>query len=268
MALTGNDDAHRLLPDNASPHGFQLKPSDLVALQQADLVIWIGPSLEAFMQKPLGLLRQDQKVLRLDSLSGILLLPRRQNQHFATHDHGHDHGHDDHGITDPHLWLDPDNIKVMAKAITDELARINPEKAAFYHDNNHALHLRLDGLTSQINDILAPIQKAPFIVFHDGYQYFEKRFSLKAVGALTLNPETPPGVRQLRDIQQIIKTTGARCIFAEPQFSQKLVRVISDGSGAKIGLLDPLGRAQKLDAEQYPAMMLALAHSFRDCLGK
>jgi zinc transport system substrate-binding protein len=113
---------------------------------------------------------------------------------------------------------------------------------------------------------LAPVHDAPFIVFHDAYQYFEHRFGVTAAGTITVNPGTDPGAGRLTEIRDTVRERGAVCVFAEPQFEPRLLDVVTEGTGARTGTLDPLGADIAPGPDLYPALIRSLADSMRACL--
>ncbi len=165
-----------------------------------------------------------------------------------------------------HLWLDPLNAKAMVHEIVEMLAEADPANAATYKKNGEALEAKLEALVGEISQTVAPVKDRPFIVFHDAYQYFEKRFGLKAAGSITVSPEKLPGAKRLKEIRAKVEELGATCVFAEPQFRPKLVKVVTDGTKAKSGTLDPLGSTVEAGPDLYFDMMRNMAKSIKDCL--
>jgi zinc transport system substrate-binding protein len=104
-------------------------------------------------------------------------------------------------------------------------------------------------------------------VFHDGYQYFERRYGTNAVGAITINPTQRPGARRLEEIHARLERLDAACVFAEPQFEPALVDTVIEGTNARKGVLDPLGSAFEAGPGQYFQLMNGLADSLVSCLG-
>ena len=273
----------------ASPHTFTMKPSNARTVQEADLVFWMGPNMEAFLEKPLEALASDATVIELDEAQGLTKLPFREGGAFEAHDHGeheeaghgedHDHDHDheehsgetdehshDHGEFDTHLWLDPSNAKAMAVAIEKALSAADPENAKAYGANLEALSQKIDALDREIAGMVAPVKDKPFVVFHDAYQYFEDHYGVRVVGSITVSPEIMPGAERVREIQDRIKTLGAACVFAEPQFEPKLIQVVTEGTDARSGTLDPEGATLAAGPELYFELMRSIATSLNECL--
>ncbi|KQS98067.1 MULTISPECIES: zinc ABC transporter substrate-binding protein ZnuA [unclassified Rhizobium] len=263
----------------ASPHTYSMKPSNASALEQANIVFWVGHGLEAFLEKPLETLGSDAKIVELDDAPGLEKLKFREGGAFEAHDDGDEHAHGaedahsgeeahhhDEGEYDMHLWLDPANARAMAAEIEKTLAEADSGNAATYKANLEALNGRLDKLDKTIEETVTPIKDKPFIVFHDAYQYFEHRYHVKVAGSITVSPETMPGAQRLSEIHAKIEELGATCVFAEPQFEPKLVNVVLEGTQAKSGTLDP--EAGTLDAgpELYFQMMESIGASLKSCL--
>ncbi len=154
----------------------------------------------------------------------------------------------------------------MVAAIADALASVDPTHAETYRTNAADLRNRLEALTAEVRSTLDPARDAPFIVFHDAYQYFEHRFGVHAAGSITVRPETGPGAARVAAIQERIQNAGAVCVFTEPQFEPRLAHVIAEGSGARLGTLDPLGAALKPGPELYFDLIRALGDNLVDCL--
>lgn len=283
----------------ASPHSYALTPSDARTLENARLVLWIGEDFEAFLAKAIKTLPRQAQSVALGEIDGLTRLPVREGgvweahereeepshdhdaAEAAEHDHEHEHetaetadgghgdAHDrDHDGIDGHLWLDPANAKLMAEAVVAALAAADPANAAAYEANGQRLRGRLDELDAEIAASLAPVRSTPFIVFHDAYQYFETRYGLSAAGAVTLNPEVAPSARRLSDIRATLTASGAVCVFAEPQFSPRIIDAVIEGTGAKAGTLDPLGSDLAAGGDQYAGLMRGLARAMRDCLAR
>ena len=154
----------------------------------------------------------------------------------------------------------------MVHEIEEALVAVDPANADTYAANAKALEARLDALTAEMAGILEPVKDRPFVVFHDAYQYLENRFGLRAVGSITVSPEVMPGAERVAEIKAKLRDLDAACVFAEPQFEPKLVSVVSEGTNAKPGVLDPLGAALEDGPDLYFQMMRDMAASFRDCL--
>jgi zinc transport system substrate-binding protein len=257
-----------LLSGGESPHNYSLQPSQIRKLHAATLVIWVGPTVESFLEKTLTTLSDKTQILRLIDVSGLTLLKVREGKAWETETHHHDHGdHSDFEI-DPHIWLSPHNAKILVQAMAQTLKNMDANNAAHYTTNATRLISKLEQLDKTLTQQLTPIKKLPYLVFHDAYQYFEHRYGLTAVGSITLSPEIRPSVKRLHQLRARLKNQQIRCVFSEPQFESALVTTLIENTSAQRGILDPLGTGLVAGTESYFTLLHNLAHSLKQCLQK
>jgi len=259
-----------LLPAGASPHAYALRPSEARALASADLVLWVGEALEAFLEEPLQSLARPETVVELAEADGLTLYPARKGgvweaDHDDEHDgnDSHDHGHG-HGGIDPHFWLDPRNAAVLVDRIADALAKRDPARADAYRANAVAAKADIAALDARLAADLRPLRGRPYVVFHDAYQYLERRYDLAPVGAVSIGPERSPGARRLAHLRDTIAERGAVCAFREPQFAPKVLESLAGDTHVRVGVLDPLGTSPGPDG--YVALMQGLGEALVQCL--
>jgi zinc transport system substrate-binding protein len=260
-----------LVQGAASPHTYSLKPSDARALGGADIVFWVGHGMEVFLEDSIATLAPKATIVPLAESPVLELLPVREGGTFEPHaddvEEGHDDEHEhDHGEVDMHFWLDPENAIIMTGRIAAELVAADPANATLYQANADKLVAALGALEDEIAATLAPVQSKPFIVFHDAYQYFERRFGLTVAGSITVSPEVMPGAQRVGELHAKLQSLGPACIFAEPQFEPAVVATIAEGTGAKTGVLDPEGAGLTEGPGLYAELLRGLAASLRDCL--
>jgi zinc transport system substrate-binding protein len=269
-----------------SPHGFALKPSHAKMLQNADLVFWVGEDLEAFLEKPLKSLAKKAEKIELMEIKGLKKLEFRERNIFEDHDdhkeHGHkedkhddhkEHGHkkdkhDDHhghahGEHDPHIWLDPMNAKVILSEMAEHLIENDQENSSKYKANLKKAHKDLDKLTKEVKSELNKDFKS--IVFHDAYQYFEKRFGVNVLGAFTVNTDVLPGAEQLSEIREVIEHEKVSCVFSEPQFNPDIIKAVAKDTNIKTGVIDPLGATLNPGKTLYFDLIKNMSSSFKGC---
>ncbi len=283
-----------------SPHGFSMKPSHAKMIENADLIIWVGEDLETFLEKPLDTIAKKAKIVEVMDTKGIQKLKFREKNIFEEHDdhghkkdkhddHGHkkdkhdDHGHkkdkhDDHGHKkdkhddheghhhgehDPHVWLDPVNAKAIVKEITNKLVQIDSKNSSTYKANSKRAIAEIDQLTKDIKKDIN--KKSRFVVFHDAYQYFENRFGITVLGALTVNTDVLPGAEQLSEIREVIEHEKVNCIFSEPQFNPAIIKTIAKDTKIKTGVLDPLGASLDKGKDMYSNLLKNMSSSFKGC---
>ena len=268
----------------ASPHGFAMKPSHAKMLQNADLIFWVGEDLESFLEKPLKSIAKKAEKIELMEIKGLNKLEFRERNIFEGHDeHGHDehkkedehkeHGHkedkhDDHhehahGEHDPHIWLDPMNAKVILSEMAEHLIENDQENASKYKANLKKAHKDLDKLTKKVKSELNKDFKS--IVFHDAYQYFEKRFNVNVLGAFTVNTDVLPGAEQLSEIREVIEHEKVSCVFSEPQFNPDIIKAVAKDTNIKTGVIDPLGATLNPGKNLYFDLISNMSKSFKGC---
>ncbi len=276
----------------ASPHGFALKPSHAKMLQNADLIFWVGEDLENFLVKPLKSIAKKAEKIELMEIKGLNKLKFRERNIFDEHDdHGHDdhakkeddhddHGHDEdghkeddhddhgheghaHGEHDPHIWLDPMNAKVILEEMTEHLIENDQANASKYKANLKKAHKDLDKLIKKVKSELNKDFKS--IVFHDAYQYFEKRFKVNVLGAFTVNTDVMPGAEQLTEIREIIEHDKVSCVFSEPQFNPDIINAVAKDMNISTGVLDPLGATLNPGKDLYFDLISNMSKSFKGC---
>ena len=282
--MAGVAEPHLVIRGAQSPHTFSMRPSDAAALSKARVIFLIDEHKEVALAGPIGNLGDDALVVRLAGSQGLHLLPLREGGAFDEHDHGehehhdgeadqdeddHDHEpghHHEHGDVDFHVWLDPENAVLMTYEIIEALSLADPDNVATYESNGYALIDRLDGLIAEIDAELAPVRDKPFIVLHDAYRYFEQRFDLNAAGSITVNPERAPGAQRIAEIRDKVSELGGVCVFAEPQFDSRVIDVVTEGTAAGSGTVDPLGAEIEDGPELYFTLLRNLAASFKECM--
>jgi zinc transport system substrate-binding protein len=272
--MAGAGPPPRLLVDGAaSPHTFTLKPSNAKALNAADVVIRVSETVEPFTVRLVPSLPKSVRLVTLDAIPGLTLHNLRSGAAFEAHAHGkHGHGHAHGPATDKaagrdgHLWLDPGNAKLIASHLAETFAAVTPANSERYRANAAAFAAKVDALVPSLEAKLAPLAGKPYVVFHDAYQYFERRFALGAIGSVTVSPDIPASAKRLVELRTRIRQMQAVCVFAEPQFEPKLVETILEGTGARRGVLDPLGAALPAGPDLYPALLVGLADGLASCI--
>ena len=277
----------------ASPHGFAMKPSHAKMLQNADLIFWVGEDLENFLKKPLKSIAKKAEKIELMEIKGLTKLEFRERNIFEEHghdehkEHGHkedkhdehkhdehkEHGHkedkhDDHhghahGENDPHIWLDPMNAKVILSEMAEHLIENDQENASKYKANLKKAQKDLDKLTKKVKSQLNKDFKS--IVFHDAYQYFEKRFDVNVLGAFTVNTDVLPGAEQLSEIREVIEHEKVSCVFSEPQFNPDIIKAVAKDTNIKTGVIDPLGATLNPGKTLYFDLISNMSKSFKGC---
>lgn len=261
-----------LLPPGADPHDFALRPSDAGRLSQAQLVIWVGEGLTPWLAEPLKTLAPQAALFSLLDAAGW------EQREVRDHDEGHDEDHDDHGHAqnhdehdhgdiDPHAWLDPQVAVVWLNAIAQELGTADPDNAAIYQANAAAAVQQLNTVAQGITAQLQGLTERRYVLPHDGYQYFEGRFTLTAQAAIAGISARAPGPAQVASLRDRIAETNVVCVFSDAEIGDRWAALITEGTAAKTAVIDGVGRGLDAGPALYGDMLKRLADQFAACLG-
>lgn len=277
-----------LVPAGASPHDYNLKLSDIQKVKSADLVVWIGEDIDSFLDKPISQIER-KKVITIADLADVKpLLSKAHHEHFHEdgdhdhkhehkhdhkHEHKHDHEHHDHDhheglTTNWHVWYSPAISKIVAQKVADKLTAQFPDKKALIAQNLSDFNRTLAEQSEKITAQLANVKDKGFYVFHDAYGYFNDAYGLKQTGYFTINPLVAPGAKTLVHIKEEIDEHKVNCLFAEPQFTPKVIESLAKNTKVNVGQLDPIGDKVTLGKNSYATFLQSTADSYMECLAK
>ncbi|MFV1493107.1 zinc ABC transporter substrate-binding protein [Phaeobacter sp. JH18-32] len=283
-----------VVPPGASPHSHAMRPSEARALDQANLVFWVGPRLTPWLEGPIATLASDATVISLLEADTTRQLTVRDTVQFGRGDHdehaeehsddhheghGDDHndahhdeeGHDDHGhrhepgSLDPHAWLMAENGSAWLQVIAEALADADPDNEALYLRNAAEGQAEIAAATAEISAKLTPVAGKPFVVFHDAYQYFETGFGVQAAGAISLSDASDPSPARIAEIRATVQEMKVQCVLSEPQFNPGLVATVLDGTKARTAVVDPLGVTLDLGPDFYSKLLTSVGAAIASC---
>jgi zinc transport system substrate-binding protein len=234
-----------LLDGHLSPHGYQLRPSDALKLTQADVIIWVGPTLEDFIQK------------QLKQVSGKTIIQLTDTHHAAaplTQLH-----------LDPHRWLDPQLALVDTQHIAESLISQYPHLEPIISHNLKRLVDRLRNLDSELIGAFSDKHDISAMLYHDAWHYFTDHFHLNVHGIINPTAHQQPGARHLNKITETIKSRKTQCLLIEPQFQPRYINTLKKKYQLKILKIDPLAASQPPGTEAYFDMMRANTNAFMQC---
>jgi zinc transport system substrate-binding protein len=260
MVTTPDIPVELLVSKNSSPHDFALKPSQAGALQNADLMFYVGAELTPWLKKPLSTLAENAKIIELLHTKGTTTLPFRESVDFG---HSHDHGHE--GTIDPHAWMAISNAVQWLDVISNTLAEFDPDNAQTYHQNAKAAQDKLTQKSQEIKALLTPYSDVPIVLFHDAFQYFEQQYGLNARGAFTLADGAKPSPKQVKTINELFEKNSIGCIFTEPQMNMGILNA-ANATNVKQATLDPLDSTIEYGADFYMQLMDKTAQVIHECL--
>lgn len=244
--LDENDTASLLKVPQQSGHHFSLRPGDIKQLQQAQLVIWIGQSLELGLARAIQLL--DSEILTV----GDTLVDAGSNT-----------------VTDSHFWLDPVATQEVVRVMVKALIAINPQSASIYDASGDRLIQRLDQLYRQFQRDYKASAPGGLVLLHDGYRWHQKRFGLGPVTVVNIDGhQYPPGLKQLRKLRASLQLATNHCLLADVHTPRRIIASLRDGLDIKVEILDPVGVHSKAGPELYFAVLSDTVAKISRCAGR
>jgi len=260
---------HTLLPAGVTPHDYSLRPSDVSRIMNADLVVWLGPDVEPYLKKLLikkQKIQPDARVINILDVSGLELLPFREQEDFGDHDH--DHEGPEHGSerVDPHIWLRAQNAVVISNYLVKELVRMSPDGKARFGKNAATLEQTLKNELTAAKKALNETPGSNFLTIHDAFHYLERDLGAHSVGAVRLNPMLQPSVKWVLALGKLIQEKEVGCVLTDPAFSTAIVRKLIGDKQIRVVELDPLGWDVAPGREAYVRFWGRLANGIFNCV--
>jgi zinc/manganese transport system substrate-binding protein len=219
------------------PHFVEAKPSFILKLQKADLLIVVGRELEIGWLPPLIQQSRNSKIQPgaigyLDASLNAHILEIPQGQ--ITRAMG-----DVHPQGNPHYWLDPDNGKIIAQAIAGKLSQLRPNDKASFDQHVADFSKRLDDAGKRWLSAMAPYKGLKVVTYHRSFPNFTDRFGLDVIGYVEPRPGIPPSPSHTLELIQEMKKQNVKIIMVEPYFDLKTPNSIARETGAKVLVLAP-----------------------------
>ena len=244
QAIGGDQiEVKQLLPDTEEPHHYSLRISDKLLLNQADLVIWVGPELESFLVRAISSLNPE-KVITAISLADI-----RSSKAG--------------GSIDPHIWLNPNNGTVIATEVSNWLAAHFPKFREDMLTSQQRFRTETLATTGLISQRLLSVKGLKMLVDHDAFSHFFNTFDIQQVGALKTTSGLATGVGNL---QTVLSGAEFDCIVSEPQSDHARVETMAARTSAQTVVIDPLGANVSGTANDYLTLLQDIAASLESCL--
>ncbi len=237
-----------IMDPQQSPHHFIMSPSDRIALDQADITIWIGPLFEAYLTDFIAQEKLTEKTLTVIETPGLRLHSISASQ------------------LDAHLWLDSSNAVKIAGIIADRAVSLDPQNEAAFRRNLSLFEADIERLNVELRQKLSIQPTAKYAVYHNAYQYFERQFGLQYAMVILQDPALQPGIREIVQLRQQVQQLSPSCLLLEIDANADLVNTVLNGHQLKSIVVDLLGRRASADLGGYNQFMLNLADDFISCL--
>lgn len=226
-------------------HDYQMTPEDLVTLEKADIFVVNGAGMESFLTKAV---QQAPRLKLIQASEGIPLLAAA-------------------GIVNPHIWVSVTLHMQQVENITAGLARLDPDHTDMYRKNAARYNAKLNALRTTMRTRLQNVGTRDIITFHEAFPYFAQEFGLNVVAVIEREPGSEPNARELARAITLVKKTGCKAIFAEPQYSAKAADTIARETGATVYRLDPVVTGP-MAPDAYLAIMQTNLKTLEQALGK
>lgn len=212
-----------------SEHTYTPKPSDLILIQKAKVLFQIGLGLEVWVD-PLIKNAGRADLLIITTSGGIPVIQ----------DPTDDHSDDDHPAGNPHIWLDPENVKTMMRHISEGLSLADPDHRQDYEKNTSDYIQQLETLQKELQTKVARLKEKKIITHHPAWPYFAQRFGFEIRGNLLTQIGSEPSAKKIGGLIRQIKKEGIRVIVSEPQLNPKIPQILAEETGVMIVPLSPL----------------------------
>ena len=246
-----------LLDSNSSAHTFHLKPSQIKMISNADLVIVISENFELGLRKALKNINEDSH-LKISELDQLIIHNSRGEAIYNKNE--------DSSKFDFHLWLDVNNMQLIATYISNIIIELDPKNEHIYSENLKELNLELDELKEQIKQQLAPFSSTPFAIYSDTLQYFEKSLELKRPVIITPFHGAGLSIKRTINAKRKIKDLNISCLIYDTEVKAKQLRVLSEGLNLKSFKIDILGNEFTPGPDQYFNLMKKTSSQLSLCL--
>jgi len=260
-----------LISGESGPHAYQLTPGDMRKIASADLFLAVGLGLESFLESPIHRANPGIRVVETGRISQLIryseidraALPGARRGIGGARKKVHRHAM----MFNPHTWVSPLAAVEIVRNIQKALADLDPKGASQYRANGDGYVRRLKSLHHEIAREIKTFPNRKIATFHDAFDYFARDCGLQVVAVLEEVAGQKPSAKEMHAIVEVIRSTGAAGVFAEPQFSPALARAVSREAGVALGFLDPVATGL-FSPDLYENVMRKNLEELKRVLGK
>lgn len=243
-----NVDVYNLVPVGTEPHDWEPTVQDMVKINDGDVVFYNGLGMEGWVEKVQASIGNSG--VRFEELSlGVTV--------------------DENG-TDPHIWLAPENVKIMCGNILNVLCEIDPENKAVYEENYNSYLSELDELDKSYRDTISALPDRNIVVSHEAYSYMCNAYGLTQTAIDGISADSEPSPDKMKDLINFVKENNIKYIFYEELVSQKTAKTLAEETGTELLPLNPfegLTDEEIKDGENYISVMNKNLENIKTALG-
>ncbi|HHV46077.1 MAG TPA: zinc ABC transporter solute-binding protein [Tissierellia bacterium] len=214
-----NIELKTIIPHGVEPHDYEPSINQLKDLSEARVLIYNGANFESWIDKIVGSVVDEEIAINASQYCNLIV---------------------EDGVTDPHLWLDPENMIRIGKVIKDRFIELDPNNKESYEENYETLKNRLELLDKRYYEELRDKKMDTIIVSHNAFGYMAKRYGFKQIPVAGISPDQEPSPRTIADIIDLAKDKNYEYIFLESMASPKTVETIAEETNLKTLVLNPI----------------------------
>lgn len=252
-----------VIPSSQSPHHYILRPSDIRKISNAELVLWVGPQMETYLTGLMSQLVGQTILIEAAALPGITLHDADQNAAQHVHEES-----DNHGLYDPHVWLDTRNAVLIAQRLYENLIVLDPANSARYEQNNARFANGIRLLDDRLRKDIVALSDGRYALYHNGIQYFEKQFGLLHQFVLVPDHEIQPGIRHLLALRGLLEARPLTCLLEDVNANEATINTVFRDYPVNRTRIDTMGDAIAPDQYAYVRLLENMALALRHCLGR
>jgi len=259
--IAGPDaDVALLLPPGHNEHSFDPTPKDIESASKAKVGVMVGLGLDPWMEKLMKDAAPKARIVKVGDRVPTLNIKddplgdeeadkareaaEKAGQKVEAHDE-HEH---EKGATDPHVWLDPERMRLIVRAVAEELGKADSPHALDYRKRATEIDDSLAALDKEVETRTKALRTRGFVTFHGSFQYFAERYKLEIIAVIEPYPGSQPSGAYISKVLEVIKSKNVPALFSEPQLDSRPAKVLSDEAKIPLGVLDPVGGGPETDS--------------------
>ncbi|MDP3516117.1 MAG: zinc ABC transporter substrate-binding protein [Pseudohongiella sp.] len=260
-----------LIPSAQSYHHFVLRPSSVRAIDQSELLIWVGPELETYLVDVIEQQRPGTSVLQVLAIPGLVVhhsgYDAEDNVELVVPMEGSHAGHQhlSGSDIDPHIWLDTRNGRIIARAILEQLIELDPGSSEIYQKNLASFEQKLDDLELELVASLEHPNSPQYAVYHDAFRYFERQFGLRHDVVFVGSEDIQPGIRHMLALRDAVNERSIGCLMEDVTSQTATINTIVGNKKITRIKADTTGQSLTSGPTAYIQLIENLANAFRQC---
>lgn len=250
--IAGPDaDVSLLLPAGRNEHSFDPTPKDIEAAAKAKVGVMVGLGLDPWMEKLMKDASPKARIVKVGDRVPTLTIkddPIGDEEADKARPKGDEHDEHEKGATDPHVWLDPERVRLIVRAVAEELGKADSAHALDYRKRATEIDESLSALDKEIETRAKALTTRGFVTFHGSFQYFAERYKLDILGVIEPYPGSEPSGAYVKKVLGVIKAKKVPALFSEPQLDPRPAKILADEAKIPLGVLDPVGGGPETDS--------------------